>query len=289
MTTETLDRKNRLLNAGMYCLIAGVFLWLCYPVMAFMWGLWFENESHNNGVLIPLVSGYLVWEKRDELRQRDITYSLWGFIFLLFAALIFTAGIIGAERFTQEVSMVLLLIGVVWFNFGNRFCRVLAFPLLLLFLMIPPPHIFYNNLSVKLQLLSTKISMFFLHLIGVTVYSEGNLIYLPIMQLEVAEACSGIRSLFSLFTLGVIFAYIAQKRFSARLLLALSSIPIAILFNGLRISGTCILAQYWSPKITESFNHFMSGWIVFVFAFALMLLINRILDKLFQRTSPSSL
>ncbi|MEK6778016.1 MAG: exosortase A [bacterium] len=284
MTTETLDRKNWLLNAGIYFLIAGVFLWLCYPIMAFMWELWFESETHNNGVLIPLVSGYLVWGKRDQLRQWTITASWRGFIFLLFAALIFTAGIIGAERFTQEVSMVLLLIGVVWFNFGNRFCRAMAFPLLLLFLMIPPPHIFYNNLSVKLQLLSTKISMFFLHLIGVTVYSEGNIIYLPSMQLEVAAACSGIRSLFSLFTLGVIFAYIAQKRSSARLLLALSSIPIAILFNGLRISGTCILAQYWSPKITDSFNHFMSGWVVFIFAFAVMLLINKIIDKVLNYT-----
>jgi len=178
--------------------------------------------------------------------------------------------------------MVLLLIGVIWFNLGDRYFRILAFPLLLLFLMIPPPHIFYNNLSVQLQVYSTKISIAFLHLLGVTVYSEGNIIFLPSMQLEVAEACSGIRSLFSLFTLGVIFAYISQKRFFVRMILVLSTIPIAIFFNGLRISGTCILAQYWSPKITDSFNHFMSGWVVFVFAFIVLLLFNILIDKVMK-------
>jgi exosortase len=258
--------------------VAALFVWLCYPIMVFMWELWFDNDSHNNGILIPLVSAYLIWDKRERLAEIATSHSWWGLGFFLLAGLAFLAGIVGAERFTQQMAMVLLLIGVVWFNFGNRMFRHLAFPLFLLFLMVPPPHILYNNLSVQLQLISTKISMAFLHLLGVTVYSEGNIIFLPSMQLEVAEACSGIRSLFSLFTLAVIFAYIAQKRFGWRALLALASIPIAILFNGLRISGTCILAQYWSPKITDSFNHFMSGWIVFVFAFIALLVLNKLID-----------
>lgn len=286
MTTTTMNKNSQVMNTAILILVAGLFAWLCYPIMQFMWELWFENDSHNNGVLIPIVSAYLIWEKRKELGQVESSYSWWGFVFLIFSALVFLMGIIGAERFTQQVAMVLLLIGLIWFNFGNRFTRLLAFPLLLLFLMIPPPHILYNNLSVKLQLLSTKISIAFLHLIQVTVYSEGNIIFLPSMQLEVAEACSGIRSLFSLFTLAVIFAYIAQKRLLWRLLLALSSIPIAIGFNGLRISGTCILAEHWSPKITDSFNHFMSGWIVFVFAFAALLLLNKIID-LFRKKAAN--
>ena len=282
MTTKTFNEKQQRFNIGIYLLITGVFLWLCYPIMVFMWELWFYNESHNNGVLIPLVSVYLVWEKRDQLKQLQSSSSWWGFLFFLFSCMIFLAGVVGAERFTQEVAMVLLLIGVIWFNLGDRYFRILAFPLLLLFLMIPPPHIFYNNLSVQLQVYSTKISIAFLHLLGVTVYSEGNIIFLPSMQLEVAEACSGIRSLFSLFTLGVIFAYISQKRFFVRMILVLSTIPIAIFFNGLRISGTCILAQYWSLKITDSFNHFMSGWVVFVFAFIVLLLFNILIDKVMK-------
>ncbi len=278
MTTATLDQRNIFLRSLMLLAIAGLFIWLCYPIMVFMWELWFDYDSHNNGVLIPLVSAYLIWDKREHLAESAASHSWWGLGFLLFAVLAFLAGIVGAERFTQQMAMVLLLIGVVWFNFGNRMFRHLAFPLFLLFLMVPPPHILYNNLSVQLQLISTKISMAFLHLVGVTVYNEGNIIFLPSMQLEVAEACSGIRSLFSLFTLAIIFAYIAQKRFGWRALLALSSIPIAILFNGLRISGSCILAQHWSPKITDSFNHFMSGWIVFVFAFIALLVLNKLID-----------
>ena len=283
--TTTSNTKKQFANATACFLIIGLFIWLCYPIMAFMGYLWFGETSHNNGVLIPLVSAYLVWEKRKELSEVQVSSSWMGFLSLLFGAFVFIIGILGAERFTQEISMVLLLIGIVWFNLGNRISRITVFPMLFLFLMIPPPKIFYNDLSVKLQLFSTKISMVFLHLLGVTVYNEGNVIYLPSMQLEVAEACSGIRSLFSLLTLGIIFAYIAQKRLSMRLLLVLSTVPIAILFNGLRISGTCILAQSWSPKITESFNHFMSGWIVFVFAFLAMLLMNKIIDRVLHRKS----
>jgi len=269
--------ENRLKTSALPILLFGTLIWLTFPIMQFMWVLWFDNASHNNGILIPFVSAYLVWEKRQELFNTEASSSWQGFLFLIIAILVYLFGFIGAERFTQEVSMVLLLIGVIWFNFGNRITRRIVFPLLFLFLMIPPPHIFYNNLSVKLQLLSTKISMAFLHLLNVTVYNEGNVIFLPTMQLEVAQACSGIRSLFSLLTLGVLFAYLVQKRFGARIFLALSSIPIAILFNGIRISGTCILAQYW-PHITDEFNHFMSGWIVFVFAFLALLLLNKIIN-----------
>lgn len=279
MMRGTLGRKNQLLNVGVYFLITAGFLWLCYPIMVFMWDLWFGDIGHNNGLLIPFVSTYFVWEKRKDLANIDVSFSYRGLFLFLLGGVIFIVGKISAERFTQEVSMVILFIGMIWFNFGNKFTKFIAFALAFLFLMIPPPMIFYAGLSVKLQLISTKISMYFLHLINVTVYSEGNIIFLPSIQLEVAEACSGIRSLFSLFTLGMVFAYIAQKRPTLRLLIVLSTIPIAIIFNGLRISGTCILAQYWSPKITDSFNHFMSGWIVFIFAFAVMLLINKIIDK----------
>lgn len=280
MAITTMNGNSKALNAGLLLLVGALFLWLCFPIIKFMGELWFFNPSHNNGILIPFVSLYLIWDKRADLKDVQVSYSFWGLLFLIFAVLVTLAGISGAERFTQEVAMVLLLIGIIWFNFGNGFMKITAFPLLFLFLMIPPPHIFYNNLSVQLQLLSTKISMAFLHLLGVTVYSEGNIIFLPSMQLEVAEACSGIRSLFSLFTLGVIFAYLFRKRPLSRVILMLSTIPIAILFNGLRISGTCILVQYWSPKITESFNHFMSGWIVFIFAFLALWLLNKVIDML---------
>jgi len=270
--------ENTIKDSALPILLFVTLIWLTFPIMKFMWVLWFDNASHNNGVLIPIVSAYLIWEKRRELSATGTSTSWQGFLFLVFSILIYLFGFIGAERFTQEISMVLLLIGIVWFNYGNRITRVLAFPLLFLFLMIPPPHIFYNNLSVKLQLLSTKLSMAFLHLLNVTVYNEGNIIFLPNMQLEVAKACSGIRSLFSLLTLGILFAYLVQKKFWIRILLILSTIPIAILFNGIRISGTCILAQYW-PHITDEYNHFMSGWIVFVFAFLVLLLVNKLINR----------
>ncbi|NCO52155.1 MAG: exosortase [Deltaproteobacteria bacterium] len=283
METDILTQKPSTASFVLLSVISGLFMWLCLPIMIFMWTLWFGDIGHNNGVLMPLVSLYLIWSKRDQLKSLEAQPSWWGLLFLFFSVCVMLLGIGSAERFTQEVAMVMLLIGIVWFNLGNKVSRAVTFPMLFLFLMIPPPMMFYAGLSVKLQLFSTKISMVFLHLLNIPVYNEGNVISLPSMQLQVAEACSGIRSLFSLFTLGVIFAYLFQRHWTWRLILILSTIPIAILFNALRISGTCILAQYWSPKITDSFNHFMSGWIVFIFAFLALWLFNTLIDRLFKR------
>jgi exosortase len=229
---------------------------------------------------MPVIAGYFIWEWRKELAALPLRASKQGLAFLVFAAAVFLVGTVGAERFTMQVGIVSLLVGLVWTHFGNAITRRIVFPISLFYLMIPLPGIIYRNLSFNLQILSSKLSVDFMQLFALPVYREGNVINLYYTQLEVAEACSGITSLVSLVTVGWIFAYIAQKRFWPRAVLVASAIPIAMLMNAFRIAGTGMLAHFWSVKAAEGFFHSFAGWIVFIAAFVILLAENGVIVAL---------
>ena len=143
--------------------------------------------------------------------------------------------------------------------------------------MIPIPEIVFNQITFPLQILASKIAAVLLPLAGVPVFREGNIIRLPTMPLEVAEACSGIRSLLSLTTIAIIYGYFQETSNWRRMVLAVASIPIAILANSFRIFGTGLLVQYWSPEVAEGFFHSLSGMFIFLFSLALLVGFHRIL------------
>ena len=144
-------------------------------------------------------------------------------------------------------------------------------------LMVPIPSIILNQITFPLQILASKLSAWLLPLLGVPVLREGNVINLPVMPLEVADACSGIRSLLSLTCLAVMYGYLLEKRVSVRVLLALASIPIAVAANGLRIVGTGLLVQYWDPDKAEGFFHAFSGWLIFVVSLLMLFALHRLI------------
>ena len=152
--------------------------------------------------------------------------------------------------------------------------------------MIPIPNIVLNQITFPLQLLASKVAAVVLPIFGVPVLREGNVIQLPVMSLEVAEACSGIRSLMSLTTLAIIYGYLLETRMSIRVILAVASIPIAVVANGLRIIGTGLLVQYWDPEKAEGFFHAFSGWLIFVVSLMLLFLLHRGLQKLQRKEGP---
>jgi len=242
------------------------------------------NEAYTHAPLMPLIAGYFIWEWRKELAVMPVRFSRQGFVFLLVATTIFGIGTVAAERFTMQVGVAALLLGLVWTHFGNAITRRLAFPISLFFLMIPIPGVIYRNLSFNLQILSSRLAVDFMQLFALPVYREGNVINLTYTQLEVAEACSGITSLVSLITVAYIFAYIAQKRFVPRAILCLSAIPIAVLTNAFRIGGTGMLAHYWSIKAAEGFFHMFAGWIVFIAAFVILLAENGLIVAVQRRS-----
>jgi exosortase len=184
-------------------------------------------------------------------------------------------GVYGSNLFLSRVSLVILLSGVVLCFGGPQFLKELRFALLVLLLAIPLPSIIFNQITFPLQILASKLASSLLPLFGVPVLREGNVIELPLMKLEVAEACSGIRSLMSLFTMAVFYGYFMEKSNLRRIALAVASIPIAIAANAVRILGTGLCVQYWDPDKAMGFFHEFSGWVIFMVSLALLYLVHR--------------
>jgi exosortase len=233
-------------------LIAAVY----YRVLVKLVTDWWQIPDFSHGFLVPLFAAYLVWEKRETLRGTKVAPS-WGGIAVMVLGLVvlLVLGVYGSDLFLSRISLLILLAGVVLCFGGRQFLKELRFPLLVLLLAIPLPAIIYNQITFPLQILASKLASGLLPLFGVPVLREGNVIELPLMKLEVAEACSGIRSLMSLFTLAVFYGYFLEKSYLRRTALALASIPIAIAANAVRILGTGLCVQYWDPDKAMGFFH----------------------------------
>ena len=180
----------------------------------------------------------------------------------------------GAELFLARISLLMLLGGLIWTLAGREMLRELRFPLLVLLLGIPWPKVIYNQITFPLQILASKVASAVLPVFGVPVLRDGNIIQLPSMPLEVAEACSGIRSLMSLFTAAVFYGYFLEPSVKRRVILALAAIPIAVAANGARIVGTGLAVQYWDPEKALGFFHEFSGWLIFCFSLVLLYLLH---------------
>jgi len=260
--------------------LSAALLWLYAPVLYRLVAQWVHDPNYSHGFFVPAFSLYVLWQKRDRLRRLPRRPSWSGLLILAMAVAVLTAGTLGAELFLSRTSFLIAIAGLVVLFFGWNYLRAVLFPWLFLLLMIPIPNILFNQITFPLQLLASKAAALVLPLLGVPVLREGNVIQLPVMTLEVAEACSGIRSLMSLATLSIIYGYLLETRISTRVLLALAAIPIAVIANGLRIIGTGLLVQYWDPEKAEGFFHAFSGWLIFVVSLILLLLLHKGLQKL---------
>jgi len=254
--------------------------WLYQDVLVHLADDWWNDPNNSHGLLVPLISLFLISERWSELRRLPLRPSLLGAGVLLLGVLALVAGNIGAELFVQRSSLILVIIGLIWFNLGWAQIRLLAFPVLFLGLAVPVPAIILNTVSFPLQLFAARVAEQVLYLLSIPVFREGNVIHLSYTTLEVAEACSGIRSLVSLITLAIIFAYLFQRSWAARLLLAASAIPIAVVTNAARVAGTGILAQIFGEQAAQGFYHLFSGWLVFVVAFLILMAESAIILRL---------
>jgi exosortase len=203
-----------------------------------------------------------------------------GLLIVAGSLLVLTAGVLGAELFLSRVAMLGTLAGTIVFLLGWPHLKVLAFPLAFLLLMIPMPAIVFNQIAFPLQLIASSVGAQALSTWGIPVLREGNLIVLANTTLEVAEACSGIRSLISLLTLGILYGYFTDPRGSMRVGIALATVPVAVAANGLRVAGTGIAAHYYGAEAATGFFHTFSGWLVFVASFVMLFAIARVLSWL---------
>lgn len=265
---------------------------------------WWNDENYSHGLLIPFIIGYILWSQREKLARINVRPSLlWGGAAILFALFALWAGVAGAELYTQRLSLILLLVGITVYFWGITLLRLMLVPLGLLFLAMPIPAIVFNKIAFPLQLFASRCAVWSMSMLGIPVLRQGNIIELKPLnsfdtkKLEVVEACSGIRSLMTLLTLAVVFAYFSHspsgtppasgKRFGflksywfwRAVILVISAVPIAILTNAFRVSGTGVLAHYYGTAVADGFFHSFSGWAIYIVAFILLFGIGMILDR----------
>ena len=255
-------------------LLLGLLVVLLYHTIAFkLVSDWYDLPDFSHGFLIPFFAAFLIWDKREQLRSTPIKPSWAGISLVVLGLFTLLLGVLGADLFFQRVSFVLLVSGLVWALLGKEMLGRLKFVMFVLLLAIPLPAIVFNQITFPLQQWASTLASRLLPLAGVPVLQMGNIIRLPAMDLEVAVACSGIRSLMSLFTVAVIYGYFLEKETWRRVLLALSSLPIAVTANVLRIFGTGLCVQYWDPDKAMGFFHEFSGWLVFLVSLGCLYLV----------------
>ncbi len=238
---------------------------------------WYYDDNYSHGFLIIPLALYLAWERRRRFLDAPANPNAWGLLLVAGSIAVLLAGVLGSELFLTRISIVGTIAGSVLFVSGWRRTMVMAFPIAILLLMIPLPAIVFNQIAFPLQLLASRVGEATLTSVEIPVLREGNVLVLANTSLEVAEACSGIRSLVSLLTLGIVFGYFTDNRLWMRIVIALSTVPIAIITNGGRVAGTGIAAHRFGPQAAQGFLHEFSGWMVFVVAFVLLLMLQRIL------------
>jgi len=205
-------------------------VWLYAPLMIRLAEQWWSDPNYTHGFFVPMFSLFLLWERRAKLVAIPSKPSWWGLVILIFALIALVLGTVSSEFFLSRASLLLLVCGMVVFLAGWKHLVNISFPLLFLVLMIPSSML-VDQITFPLQIFASKTATLLLNAAGVSALREGNIILLPTARLEVAEACSGIRSLFYLITLTVIYGHLSETKTVVRVLLGLIAIPVSILAN----------------------------------------------------------
>jgi exosortase len=274
VTTPTHWEKRDWFQAGVLTALIAI---LYFPVLIKLGAAWWGDPNFSHGFFVPLFSGLVVWVNRKRLAAipREPTSS--GLVVIALALCALVVGILGAEFFLSRCSLVLLLAGVLIYLRGWRFFNAILFPWACLFLMIPIPTLILNKITFPMQLFATMFAHWMLVLFGIPVLREGNILRLPSMSAEVAQACSGIRSLMTLITLAVFYGYFGERTAFRRAVLVLAAGPIAVAANGLRIVATCVSVQYWGPTMAIPFFHTIEGLFILGVSMLMFLLVHRLM------------
>lgn len=242
-----------------------------------------RDPNFEHGIFVPLFALFVLWQDRENLKTIPTTPSWSGLPLVFLSLLMLVVGVLGAELFFSRTSLLVLIAGLIILFQGWTFFRAVLFPWAFLILMIPIPNLILQHITFPLQLQASKLATGLLELVNVPVLRQGNVIVLANMPLDVAEACSGIRSLLTLVTLAIIYGYLMEKRMWVRVALVCSAVPIAVAANSFRIFGTGLLVQYWDPAKAEGFYHALGGWLIFVVALLMLFAIHKLIS-LFSRS-----
>lgn len=257
---------------GLLTICLGV---LYHDICLSLFRQWWQDPDYSHGFIVPLFSVWVVWNSRQKLKDIKLAHGRFGWLIAFCGLGILVLGSLGAEEFLSRASLPIVIAGLLIQFRGWRYFRVLVFPWAVLFLAIPLPAIILNEISLPLQYLASSLGSTLLKLVGIPIIREGNLISMPAITLDVAEACSGLRFLISLITLATIYGYLKESNSVRRVAIVCAAIPVAIGANGLRIMGSGIAAQYGDPELAAGFFHTVSGVVVFAVALALLVFVDR--------------
>ncbi len=284
--------------------VAAVLLFAYFSVVTKLGYDWWTDENYSHGLLVPFVIGFIIWSESERLRDAVTEGGLWlGCAVVGLATVMLAAGTLGAELFTQRISLIIMLAGIVIYFFGRRMLSMLAVPFVLFLLAIPVPQIVFNRIAFPLQIWASQMAVWGIRLFDIPVLRKGNVMdILPrgstqLISLEVVEACSGIRSLSTLITLALVLGYFTRRddsgssRFSTfcradlwrTVTLMVCAVPIAVLTNAGRVSATGVLTYYYGKSASEGTFHEISGWLVYVVALAILIIFNELLKRMFGR------
>lgn len=270
-----LRRPRSCVHIGIVFLCLGV---AYYSTFMGLVSEWMRDADYSHGFLVPIISLYLVWRRVSEIEEKVSSASITGLPLIILGLSLLAFGNLASESFTMRVSFLIVLSGISVFLLGWAHLRMLLLPIGFLVFMIPVPSILMQQITFPMQLFASRVAEASLRAVDLPVLREGNIIHLPQATLEVAEACSGIRSLMSLLALGVVFAFLTKSKSWQRALLVVVCFPVAILVNSLRVSATGILANYYGMAAAEGFFHGFSGYVLFIVAFGILLGIGVLLS-----------
>ena len=254
-------------------------LLVCYAPVLFKLGqVWATDEDMGHGFFVPLIAGYIAWQKRSQIEGIAPQPNWWGLGVMIWGAVQLYLGTLGAELYTARTSIVFSVAGAVLLLGGKKYLRTFWFPIFLLFFMVPIPSVIYNEITFPLQLLASRVAEGTISLLGIPIMREGNVLELASQKLDVVEACSGIRSLLTLTFLSLVYGYFCEKRTWLRTALFFSTIPIAIAANAARVTITGVLANF-KPELAEGFFHEAEGWVIFMVAFAILAGLHQVLVR----------
>lgn len=269
--------------------IVGVGLLLCFAFRAgleWLWVTWTTELEYSHGPLLPIIAAFLVWQQKDFLERLEFSGSWLGALLVVLSGIFYVVGVVGAVYTLQQYAMVLAVAGLALSLVGGAVFPRLIAPILILVLMIPQPNFILNNLSANLQLISSSLGVAFVRAMGISVFLEGNIIDLGGYRLQVVEACSGLRYLFPLMTIGLLIAYFYKGAMWKRVVVFCLSVPITILMNSLRVGTIGVMVEHWGVGMAEGFLHEFQGWMVFMLSAAILLGVTALLNRLGHESAP---